>query len=221
VTDSINQEENSYDITAHLYSLFTGALFSIGGMTEDTIRKKAYIEILSLEGNERILDICCATGKGTRIIASMTPNGQIFGIDLNPKMLAFAAAKSKSYKNLKFRVGDCSKIPFGDNTFDLVTASLALHELPTKLLKEVFGEIRRVLKKNGRIFVLDFTLPQPLPSYLRYFYYILRIIEDESAARFMMINQEKLFVREKFTLLKKRHYYGKLLTAALYKLNEK
>ena len=218
MVDFSEKDRSTYDLTAHLYSLFTGILFSFGGMTEGRLRKRAFIETLPLKGNEKILDICCANGKGTRIIASMIPNGEVYGIDLNPKMLAFATAKSREYPNVKFRVGDCAKIPFKENTFDLVNASLALHELPTSILKKVFNEIRRVLKPGGRLLVLDFVLPNPLPSFLRYFYYAIRIIEDESAARFMMIDQQKLLARENFKKIHSKSYYAKLLGSTLYEL---
>ena len=220
MVDFSETTQSSYDLTAHLYSLFTGILFSFGGMTEGRLRKRAFIETLPLKGTEKVLDICCANGKGTRIIASMIPEGEVFGIDLNPKMLAFAAAKSKNQPNVKYRVGNCAEIPFEENTFDLITATLALHELPTNILKNVFSEIRRVLKPGGRLLILDFVLPNPLPSFLRYFYYAIRIIEDDSAARFMMIDQEKLLEREKFKKIYSKSYYAKLLGSTLYELGK-
>ena len=216
---SDNQKNSTkYDLVAHLYSFITGFLFIFGGLTEGRMRNLAYKEILHLAGNERILDICCANGNGTRIIASMVPNGKVFGIDLNPSMIAFAHSKSEGQSNIAYRVGNCAKIPFPDNSFDVVTAALALHELPTSLLKSVFAELRRVLKPNGFLYVFDFTLPKKRSKYFRLIYSILRLVEDDSAARFMMVDQKKLFKREKFSLIHQKRYYSGLLTSSLYKL---
>lgn len=208
-----------YDLTAHLYSFVTGALFILGGATESIIRKRAYTETLLLKGNEKILDVCCANGKGTRMLSKLVPKGSIYGIDLNPGMVAFASSKnSVEYLNTKFKVGDCSKIPFSDKIFDVVTATLALHELPTSLLKSVMDEIKRVLKPNGYLFVFDFFYPKEPSVYLRVMYYFMRIFEDESAARFMMVDQTKLFAKYGFKKILRNNYLSKFMPATLYQL---
>ncbi|MHA1555664.1 MAG: class I SAM-dependent methyltransferase [Candidatus Heimdallarchaeota archaeon] len=208
-----------YDLTAHLYSFITGALFILGGATESILRKKAYTETLQLKGNEKILDICCANGKGTRILSKLVPKGSIYGIDLNPGMIAFANSKNtEEYQNTDFRIGDCAKIPFNDRTFDVVTATLALHELPTSLLKSVMNEIKRVLKPNGYLFVFDFRYPKNPTTYLRIMYYFMRIFEDESAARFMMVDQTQLFAKHGFKKILQNNYISKFMPATLYQL---
>lgn len=206
-----------YDLIAHLYSLFTGFLFLFSGYTEGRLRKKAYEETLVLNGNEKILDLCCANGKGSRIIASLTPNGKVIGIDLNPAMVSFAHSKSLKNSNITFRIGNCAKIPFEDNSFDLITAALALHEIPTKSLKKVFSEIRRVLKPEAYLYVFDFSLPKKRGIIFRVVYSALRLIEDESAARFMMVNQIKLFKREHFEKIHQKSYYSGIILSSLYK----
>lgn len=208
-----------YDLVAHLYSFVTGALFILGGATESILRKRAYTETLQLKGNEKILDVCCANGKGTRILSKLVPNGSIYGIDLSPEMIAFANSKNKGeYLNTKFKVGNCSKIPFNDRTFDVVTATLALHELPTSLLKSVINEIKRVLKPNGYLFVFDFRYPKTPTLYLRVMYYFMRIFEDESAARFMLVDQTQLFAKYGFKKILQNNYISKFMPATLYQL---
>ncbi len=208
-----------YDLTAHLYSFVTGALFILGGATENILRKRAYIETLQLKGNEKILDVCCANGKGTRMLSKLVPKGNVFGIDLSPGMIAFAKAKNtEEYFNTKFKVGDCSKIPFNDSSFDVVTATLALHELPTSLLKSVMNEIKRVLKPNGYLFVFDFRYPKNPTVYLRVMYYFMRIFEDDSAARFMMVDQTQLFAKYGFKKILQNNYISEFMPATLYQL---
>ena len=213
-----NPLENKYDLIAHLYSFVTGGLFILGGTSESYIRRKAYIETLPLKGDEIILDLCCANGKGTRVISDMIPNGMIYGIDLNPAMIAFASQNTSTYNNAKFRIGDCSKIPFKDDKFDIVTATLALHELPTNILKTVLQEIKRVLKNNGYLFVFDFSYPKKPTVYLRLMYYFMRIFEDESAARFMMVDQTALLEKYGFKQILRNSYLSDFMPATLYQL---
>ena len=208
----------TYDLIAHLYSFVTGGLFILGGVSEAKMRRKAYNETLPLKGNERILDLCCANGKGTRIISELIPNGMVYGIDLNPAMIAFATKNNSAHNNVRFRIGDCSAIPFDTNSFDIVTATLALHELPTHLLKTVLPEIKRVLKKNGYLFVFDFSIPQNPSLYLQLIYYIMRLFEDESAARFMLVNQEELLAKYGFKKVLRNSYLSDFLPATLYQL---
>jgi len=219
----MNPSENNlpatkYDLIAHLYSFVTGGLFILGGTSEASIRRRAYIETLPIKGDEIILDLCCANGKGTRVISDMIPDGMIYGIDLNPAMIAFASQNNSTYNNTKFKIGDCSKIPFKDNKFDMVTATLALHELPTALLKTVLFEIKRVLKNNGYLFVFDFSYPKKPTAYLRLMYYFMRIFEDESAARFMMVDQIALFEKYGFKRILQNSYLSDFMPATLYQL---
>ncbi|MFW9921963.1 MAG: class I SAM-dependent methyltransferase [Candidatus Thorarchaeota archaeon] len=217
IKNKSNISVSGYNLPGKLYSFFTGILFLISGSTENKFRYRALLETLPLKGTEKILDICCANGKGTRMLASLIPKGYIYGIDLNPKMIAFAS-QNNTLKNVVFRIGNCSKIPFSENEFDTITASLALHELPTKILRSTIHEIKRVLKKDGLLYVFDFKYPLNPKFILKILYRIMRIIEDDSAARFMMVNQEKLFARDGFKLLYQNKYLSGFIQASIYQL---
>jgi ubiquinone/menaquinone biosynthesis C-methylase UbiE len=105
-------KNNSYDPIAHLYSLLTGILFLFSGRLEIRMRKHALKETLPLKGDETILDLCSANGKGTTVISRMLSGGEVIGIDANPAMVAVANSKRKKDTNLRFKVGDCSQMPF-------------------------------------------------------------------------------------------------------------
>jgi ubiquinone/menaquinone biosynthesis C-methylase UbiE len=141
----------------------------------------------------------------------------ITGIDLNPTMISFAIRNTKETKNVKFLVGDCSKLDFPNSSFDYVNSFLALHEIPTPLVKEVLKEIRRVLKKTGYLLVFDFKVPEKSTLNLNFVYYALRLIEDESAARFMMINQIKYIETCGFKLIYSKEYHNGFTHACLFR----
>lgn len=207
----------NYSLSAHMYSHFTGLLYFISGTTERLFKRKVLLENLPMRGNEQVLDICCANGNGTKIINSFFKEGTIYGIDLNPKMIFQAKRNSKKIHNIEFRVGDCSNIPFQENTFDIVTSFLALHELPTRFLPKVILEIKRVLKSDGYMLVFDFAVPPKSFANINFVYYAFRIIEDESAARFMMSDQGKFFERNGLKIIKHKKYMNGFINVYLLK----
>ncbi|MHA1586860.1 MAG: class I SAM-dependent methyltransferase, partial [Candidatus Heimdallarchaeota archaeon] len=86
----------NYDIIAHLYSFITGFLYILGGgFTEKAFRRIFFTEFIKAKGNEEVLDICCANGKGTQFLASYFKQGRVTGIDLNPAMISFAIKNTK------------------------------------------------------------------------------------------------------------------------------
>lgn len=91
------------------------------------------------------LDIGCASGFMVSEISKTFP-GQYSGIDVYDK--AVSAAK-KNYPEIKFKVASADKLPFKDNSFDLILFYETIEhvENPLKCLEE----IKRVLKKNGTL----------------------------------------------------------------------
>lgn len=105
-----------------------------------------------------VLDLGCGTGHLTQKIYEW--GGKVKGIDLSDKMIAIA---KKSLNYLNFYVGNAIKLPFYKNEFDIVTSSLVLHYVQD--LKQVFSEVSRVLKSNGK-FV--FTMHHPMAEVMTF-----------------------------------------------------
>ncbi|MEZ5003950.1 MAG: class I SAM-dependent methyltransferase [Chitinophagales bacterium] len=119
------------------------------------VRKSICQEIDS--NNKTILDV--ATGTGSLAIALSRDAKEVVGIDLSEEMLA-VANKKKVGNNLSFFAMDASKMTIQDNTFDIVTISLGLHDMPLDIRTLVLKEVRRVLKKGGKLYILEYDLPQ-------------------------------------------------------------
>jgi len=106
------------------------------------------LALLSLKGNERVLDIGCGNGKNTGEIAARLPEGSVVGVDVSANMVAFAASQyGASHANLSFQVADARRLPFAAE-FDLVVSFNALHWVPEQelALKSIHG----ALKPEGR-----------------------------------------------------------------------
>ena len=117
------------------------------------VRKKITQEINPI--NKSVLDV--ATGTGSLAIALSSTAKKVVGIDLSPKMLEVAKRKRHT-NNLSFLQMDASKMNFQDDEFDIVTISLGLHDMPQEIRSSVLEEVKRVLKKEGKLYVLEHDL---------------------------------------------------------------
>jgi ubiquinone/menaquinone biosynthesis C-methylase UbiE len=141
------QNEELWDARAETYDTRFGFL-------RWTQRK--LVSLLPLGDNLYLLDLACGTGRALRYAATRTNgHGEFYGVDISPKMIEQAQAKSQSYGNLHFYKSRVEELPFDDNFFDVIISSNALHHFsdPERALREA----NRVLKPNGKLYILDMT----------------------------------------------------------------
>lgn len=116
-----------------------------------------------LQPGERVLDLGCGAGTDSLIASLMVaPEGWVTGIDMTPEMLAKAGAGAKALgaTNVEFVEGEAERLPFPDESFDVVISNGVIDLIPDK--DAVFGEIHRVLVRGGRIQIADVTIQQPV-----------------------------------------------------------
>jgi len=104
----------------------------------------------------KIIDIGCGFGGTAIVLAKNFQKSEIFGIDLSKPLLRLAnqTAQTLKFENrLKFEIGDVQKIPYNDDSFDVVLNINMVHlvEDPVQML----NEIERVLVPNGFLFIAD------------------------------------------------------------------
>lgn len=111
---------------------------------------KELLDVLSLNGTERLLDIGCGDGKITELISKKLKSGNVVGIDSSKDMIRFARQKysGENFENLSFEIKDACNLGFNDE-FDVVYSNAALHWI--KDHNCVLNEIYKSLKKGGRI----------------------------------------------------------------------
>jgi ubiquinone/menaquinone biosynthesis C-methylase UbiE len=119
--------------------------------------RKMTVDQALLQPGEALLDVGCGTG-GVTIPARphLGEHGSAAGIDPSPEMITIARRKAqRAGLEIDFRVGAIESLPFPDQTFDVVTASLMMHHLPKPLQVKGLAEVWRVLKPGGRILIAD------------------------------------------------------------------
>lgn len=113
----------------------------------------------------RVLDMGCGFGKSALPIARAMPHARIEAIDLAAPCLQVGArdAHSGGLNNVSFLQVDARATSFSNASFDVVTSTMLLHELPPNEIERTIAEAARLLKPGGRMVHLDF-LPHVQPS---------------------------------------------------------
>ncbi len=111
-------------------------------------------EVLDPQRSDRILEIGFGPGALIHELADMTPDSHVEGIDFSGAMVAHAAQHNRrhiSAGRVRLHEGECSTLPFGDETFDSVCTANTIYfwKEPRNCLSEIF----RVLKPGGKVVI--------------------------------------------------------------------
>ena len=100
-----------------------------------------------------VLDVGCGTGELARLLLEKNPHQAIVGIDISEEMLVQARQKLRNVERVTFEQASASALPIPDNTFEVVVSANAFHYFPEP--EKALAEMRRVLKPDGKIVILD------------------------------------------------------------------
>lgn len=90
----------------------------------------------------KVLDVGCGTGNLVKYLRRLGVDA--YGIDVSEKAIELADSEVKPF----LRVGDITKLPFEDESFDVVTTFDVLEHINVKKLQKAVKECNRVAKKN-------------------------------------------------------------------------
>ena len=106
------------------------------------------IAFADVTSGERVLDVGCGTGSLAFALSANPAIGSICGIDLAPAYVAYAA-QHNSDPRVAFQVGDATKLPFADASFDHALSLLVLQFIPDA--DAAIREMRRVTRRGGTV----------------------------------------------------------------------
>ncbi|WP_274651054.1 class I SAM-dependent methyltransferase [Paenibacillus humicola] len=143
------------------------ALYMIWSSKKGKFRERErLLELVKLQGGENVLDVGCGRGLVLNAAARRLTTGKAVGIDIWNKQDQSGNGPAATWANAKVegvaeRVeivdGDARSMPFGDNEYDVVVSSLAIHNIrETEERYRALSEMMRVLKPGGRFAILDF-----------------------------------------------------------------
>lgn len=162
--------------------------------------EQAIIEQLKLKGKETVLDAGCGTGSLIAAIRQKFKHrGKIFGFDITPAMLDLAEyhlSKDRFNKTLQLELAHCENFSAKNASIDVVISSSVLHHLPHP--DHAFAEFHRVLKKNGRLLVLDICTDYPTTFIIDRF---ARIFHKAHHKAYTAAQVEEILKKHKFSVI--------------------
>ena len=169
-----SQVEDMFDNIAPKYDLLNRVL----SMKIDVMWRNTLVKWMKKDNPQEVLDV--ATGTGDLAIAVEKGTGStVIGLDLSQQMLNVGVIKIKKLKldgKISMQKGDAEKLLYEDNRFDAVSVAFGVRNFEN--LTKGLAELRRVVKDNKSVYILEFSKVEGFmgPLYMFYFKNILPAI---------------------------------------------
>lgn len=148
-----------FNSIAHRYD-FLNRLLSL---RIDVLWRRKAVKMVSDFHPAKILDVCTGTADFAIELTNLSPE-KITGIDIAENMLEIGRAKIK-HKGLEgiieLQTGDCERLAFNDNTFDLISSAFGVRNFENLVL--CLNEMYRILVPGGTLLILEFGEPLKSP----------------------------------------------------------
>ncbi len=114
-----------------------------------------------IKAGDRVLDVC--SGTGAQVIEYGKRDIIATGIDADINMINTALRKKtkQSSSITSFYLADGANLPFSDNCFDYVSISFGIHDKGSGIRSKIVSEMKRVVKKDGALILIDYQVPLP------------------------------------------------------------
>ena len=165
VATMFNNIARRYDFLNHFLSLGIDILW----------RKKA-IKLLKKDKPKLILDIATGTADFAIEALSLNPD-KITGIDISKGMLDVGRIKLQQRKldhKIELIQADSENLPFSEHSFDAIIAAFGVRNFEN--LEKGISNMHRVLKKDGKVIILEFSKPRMFPVKQIYNFYFNNLL---------------------------------------------
>src|SRR5580693_9375242 len=119
-------------------------------------RGRVYDRLVVLSGvrpGDSVLDVGSSSGYLASRLAAAGPSVRVTGVD--PSEPAIAYARRHARPGMAFTVGVAQDLALPDESFDVVTCTLAMHHIPARQRQAAFAEMYRVTRPGGRVLTAD------------------------------------------------------------------
>lgn len=169
-----SQVEDMFDNIAPKYDLLNHVL----SMKIDVLWRNTLVNMMKKDNPQEVLDVATGTGDLAITIEKGT-DAKVIGLDLSQQMLNVGVIKIKKLKldgKISMQKGDAENLPFEDNRFDAVSVAFGVRNFEN--LTKGLAELRRVVKDNKSVYILEFSKVEGFlaPFYMFYFKNILPAI---------------------------------------------
>ena len=148
---SQNEIGKVYDGIANIYDLW-------GTLTETRARNRA-LELAEIEDGQQILEVAVGTGLAFYEIVRRNPHGRNLGIDLSKGMLEKAEGRLRTLgqANYSLRVGTAFDLPLEAESVDILVNNYMFDLIAFEDMGRVLAEFKRVLRKDGKLILVNMT----------------------------------------------------------------
>jgi len=162
---SQNRIGEVYDRIAPIYDIW-------GKLTESHARSRA-IALAEIKDGQSILEVAVGTGLAFYEIVKRNPGGKNIGIDLSQGMLKKAKKRVGQIKtaNYSLDIGTAFDLSVEDESIDTLVNNYMFDLIPFEDMDEIIMEFRRVLKKEGKLILVNMTEGERFGSKLYDFIY--------------------------------------------------
>ncbi len=142
----------------------------------------------------RLLDVACGTGILLQQLLDQVPGVEAYGVDASEDMLVQARATLKDrphvhVERVQIGSGETANLPYSQETFDLITCTNALHDMPEPA--GTLAGLRRLLAPGGQLVVEDFARRKPFFLWAA-FEWLLRRIEGSGVQAYTLAEAQEL-----------------------------
>jgi ubiquinone/menaquinone biosynthesis C-methylase UbiE len=158
-----------YDIHQHPGGLGGDALAGLvyrdaigsGVVGQPALHRRFAQRVTAQGASARILDLGCGFGRSTRAFADAAPSARVVGIDLSASCLTVAAHETPTdlHGRVSYLQADAAASGLPPASFDLVTSTMLLHEMPESAVRALIEETGRLVADDGMVAHLDFLPP--------------------------------------------------------------
>lgn len=166
-----SEVEDMFDNIAPKYDLLNHVL----SMKIDVLWRNTLVKWMQKDQPKEVLDV--ATGTGDLAIAVQKgTSAKVVGLDLSQQMLNVGIEKIKKLnldQQISMQKGDAENLPFESNKFDAVSVAFGVRNFEN--LEKGLAELRRVVKEEKSVYILEFSKVESFlgPFYMFYFKNIL------------------------------------------------
>jgi ubiquinone/menaquinone biosynthesis C-methylase UbiE len=156
-----------YDSLSKIYDIW-------GNLTESRARSRA-LELAEIKNGQKILEVAVGTGLAFYEIVKKNPDGTNIGIDISAGMLKKARKRLSqlSEANYELKKASAFHLEGEDEQFDLLINNYMFDLIPFDQMDTVLAEFNRVLKKGGKLVLVNMTIGEKFGSGIYDFMYRL------------------------------------------------
>ena len=157
--------ENMFDRIAPKYDFFNRLV----SLRIDLLWRKSLVSWMQSDDPKQILDVAAGTGE-LAIALWKKFRVKITAVDLSQEMLNLADKKIKELgADITIQKANAENLPFESNKFDAVSVGFGVRNFEN--LEKGLSELKRVVKENGNVYILEFSKMKGVLSPLYNFYF--------------------------------------------------